>query len=984
MKRIYNLLSASETAYLLAFVAVLLLMLGCNSELDGDRVARNDSFVKVQVMSDGVVYADGSGEVHREQRIDNVLALVFTEDQEFAYVAESSVPKLVKSNMYEFDVALRFLENNQKSQLVLLANTPDHKKNLSRYVGMSKQKLLEQFKYDSSCLANGEDYKLHNEEIGIPMYGQSNMMQVNASTKITPITMMRAVAKVDIFLKKKDISGSLFDKMEEGSAANYLLEEVHLFNSLSAGRIAPRFEETKEFNWASYEATTPSMLLDMPDDEKYNGSIKLLYKATTNTKGQSIYLSENVGGYSAEKEGVTTFILGLRESSKLLEPTKPIRYYRLDIVNRNNEEIIDPIVRNKHYQILLKDINTQGSETVEDAVASTAECTITMVVKDWVTERHDWDIVGSDFFEVSDRKLFFPTKGVQEITYKTNLDPSDIKLSWSADAGEADRSLFLNDKNHHIKIVNDDKGNTTIRVEAKNENAANLNSVLREFYIYAGRMVVPVEIQQRIPTVKMTKLDPITECLPYGYYIKGKELDGNKSYLELKVPLKFQYHESTLGLDQARDFNIELGDKISANGEAVGFSSSVSITMRFTLEDYEIKYENLIEEKDEDGNMQRFVVVRIPAKGKPINISTQEEYTQDFKVDFTIKKVYGDFTAEQKTRVKVDVTKTEPEFEYVPKILVVGESYSFNPTVINSYLLSMFYDVNIAKILLNPGVFGMHRNSEVKVEPYIYTEEIDGVTYQRTRNLKKVDSFRDLGSPAELEKYDIVLFLNSSEVDELIPEDNIYARTLERLVRNKQIALIQTPTRETALPFLVESYLDPMFGRIIGEKETFRVGQSSRETQMALSVILDSAIDKEFFIHYEKDLPARISRKIFFPSRDKKSLLRFANVFASFRDTNYLPSNNRAVEPLAHYDLRSIGYRPVMARAKDYPYLWLGNTSIFADAAVAVDASYPTSARVDTFDGYSDKILKETTYNAYFFVEVMYWAMKQVQHKAKN
>ncbi len=971
----------------LAMICILFAV-GCTTDIASEAGRTDSAYIDIQVKSDRAIKqaTKVSGVVDKELRIDQIVALVFNEDNEFVYLAENTAPKFdQETGSYNLSVAMRISKENEKYQLVLLANPSQKVNSLNRYIGLDKRAVLDKFKIDTSADVRGNNYILSDESVGIPMYGQTAFMEVNASTTIAPIALMRAVAKIDVFLSKEEMGKNFLQDMQEGSAKDYVLTEVYLYNSLKQGSIAPYFIEDKGFKWSDFEPSEPSLLEGYDEEKSFNQAILFDYNNKTNTITNSIYVAENQGGHKSHLEGVTALVLGLVKKDN----TAPneVQYYRLDL---DNGDDIKAIIRNKHYQILLKDVESEGSKTPDEAIKASKTCIAEISVKDWKYSNFDYKLSGSDFFEISGRELFFTERGEKELTYKTNLDLDDILIGWDRDDISSANRNEISDDLHTIRLVTNASGKLVVSVTAKQDKAANLEAAVRPFYIFAGKMIIPIEIHQRIKDVTILRQNPDIYVVPYGYYVLNYDLDGKKSYLELRIPVNFDFTCKETG--KKMQFKFELGDEIQVS------TKDVRSAIKFKQDYTPIKYGNLkvleFEENEKVKNID-YVVVRVPAVGKTQRSDNPEDVKREiYRLDVNIKlrKKHADYIVDESLPVTVDVSLVRPDYEYVPKILVVGESYTIIPAFISSIFIKGLYDTEFMRMLLSEHNFGMKNNSKIRVESYSYSEIDSQGNYGRvrTRNIKRVDCLNDLGMPTALEDFDIVLYLDSSIPNEIANPLNIYGKMLMKLVKEKKLALIQTPSRSDALPGNSFKYTDPMLSLLL-DNPKYEVFQSEKIKQMALPVHVHSKYEKELIRkHYTLSNYNKVP--LFFASREGKAWVRDLNFFANFKDVNYLlTGNSKGLEVIASHNLSKIEdesedtseeSKALIVRSTEYPYMWIGNGLFFSDKNLATGSNAsPYFVNSNYYNGLPTG--KGRTYNAYFAMNVLEWAMAQVQHKLK-
>lgn len=949
---------------------LLMFLFACQTDLETEVNQQPQKFIHLELATGEAGLASVTGEVAYEQRIDNVIALVFNQNNEFVYKAISSEPKYDNyKKKYDIKVSLFESENKEKYSVSLLVNpTKSTYTNFKVYEGKQKEYVLKKLLYDSESDTDGKNYPWQKLENGIPMYGETDYKEITSTTTFnTPVKLLRAVAKVDIFLNSEENNN-------EGSAVNYILSEVHLFNSITMGRIAPEMlHGAEQKNWERFIPSTPSMP-SFDNNHKYNPSVLYKYGKVQSIVLNPIMLAENKGGIRGSSEEVTTFIIGLTPKDKL---SNPKRYYRVDVVDATDDAHTAAILRNQYYKLLVRNVLGEGSDTPEEALDSKDRCDATLSIVPWKVQKRDASLYGKEYFEIDEREVFFAGRGTQKIGFSTNLDY--ISLNWQASRGK-DLLAIENDtyKISFTKFPNSTRGE--IEITALKETVPSIDDVENLFHVFAGNMIIPMKIVQRTDEISVgSQLETI--CVPYGFYVQRQQANPEQNYLELKIPTSsiITIANGAKGSEQKK-LDIELGDKISVTtNKASGFD--------FILTNEEVQFENLTSMMVGD-QMERYVSVKVPMRrGSRIDLGAK---SAQFTVNFVVSKRSGDFKGQHGAKVEIDILENKPDYYVAPKVLIVGDSYSFNPDIVYSYWESRYYDVNFAKLLLNEDIFGLKSHSIVRMESFVHRDGGRKVV----RNLRHVDSFRSLGNPSELENYNIIFYLNSSVENEIANSNNIYAKTLVNLVTSNKVVFIQTPSYE--MQHRDGEYNDKLAAAMLGMGELI-IRQSSPTTQIALDISISGEMGETLAWKYSNGRSnSRPSTPVFMPSRDKKTLFRFANIFANFRDISYLKerTNDRTyakyMEVIGGGTFAKEGIfstaRPVIIKGKKHSYLWMGSTSIFADSAVNVSSDlYPVSQWSDTFKGWLDIPLVPTfTYNSSYIVNVMKWAMEELNKMESN
>ncbi len=969
MSLIDNRCSRGICQYFSLFMLVLVssLLGACQTDLENNAKEENTKYINLQLQSYEVVNGATNGPQNRESRIDNVVALVFDEANTFVYRAQATTPVYnSKTNKYDVNISLAESSNNEKYSVSILANSTVEG-NLRHMVGKNKKNVLASFTYDSGLNKETAIYPWVESDLSFPMYGETEYKEITSSTSFSKsLKLMRALSKVDIFLNKNKMDASEHTNFDEGTAKNYHLNSVYIFNSVAEGKVTPNLFVTEtQTSWEGFTPNTPFMSYGSDGEINYNPMIEVKYNAKKHTLDKSLYVSENYGGDRLGNLSATIFIVGLVKDET---PEVATRYYRLEVRDDINSDRLADLIRNCHYKVLIKDVEGEGSQTPEEAATSKDYCDAYLSIEEWVTKSIDTYLNGKEYFEIPQRELFFDKIESQKIQFKTNLE--DIALNWTSDRNEANNSIISD--NYYISFVKTESNNTGIlTISALKETAESMDKIKTEFYVFAGNMIIPMTIYQKEQVVNLEN-KILTSCVPHGFYVSNNPADIARNYLEFIIPASSQIEvQSKDGKVINREVNIELGDYISVE-------STKDAGFEFKIENHKVVFEDLISSVNEEGITEYFVSLKVPVvKGSVVHFDREKA---QFNVTYKISQKTGDFVGEHQDMINIDILSIRPDFYASPKVLIVGETYSFDPKIIYNYWDSRYYDVNLARLLLNEGVFGLSNFCAVKMESFSYKS---GNT-TKVRNLNHVNSFRELGNPSELDKYNIIFYLGSEVEDEILDGTNIYVQRLVKRIKDKKIVFVQTPSRHSRLTGAA-NYNDPILSAMASQE--VKVNQTDAMKQMALSVeIENSALKAKVGWTYNNRVTSIESSRIFFPSRDKKTLFKFLNIFANFRDSSFLEDEYKE-----GYDLEQIGeYRPggvpgkkskkcMAVKSTKYAYMWLGNTSVFADSAFEINRQYyPASQSSDNFSGISDSWFNTITYNSPFFVNVMKWAMREL------
>ena len=247
-----------------------------------------------------------------------------------------------------FNATLRVKDFPQR--FVLITNARTKLESVS-FAGMEKEVLLSKLVVD----LNGNDrWKVTNANnyTAIPMWGETAPKIVNATTTSIsdqPIPMMRMLAKVEVQL----------DETVSGITNLFKLKSVHVYNTNTSGRIAPKSAAGYVLNNVAQKASLPNSVTSVVGPIAYSdfgtpGVTDIAMRG-------AIYLFEtaakNAGNFLQE----TGIVVGGFYGSDTFES-----YYRVDFLGPDNTTYMD-LLRNHKYSCNIIDVKGRGLPTVEEA-----------------------------------------------------------------------------------------------------------------------------------------------------------------------------------------------------------------------------------------------------------------------------------------------------------------------------------------------------------------------------------------------------------------------------------------------------------------------------------------------------------------------------------------------------------------------------------------------------------------------------------------
>lgn len=367
-----------------------------------------------------------------ENGVDNITILSFKPDASkpsgwaFAYSAEGTTITDVTQDgsKKQFTVTL-FKDNTKQQCLVVLANAQQELSLLGAALtvpGGDKDAMLNQLVSSNTDSwnannDNGKEEGAADRYRPFPMWGEVTQLINDATTEISSISVLRAIARMDVILAD--------------AVTNFSLSEVYVYNSKNKGMIVPA-PANRDGNSRVVKATVPA--------GDINNNNRLQYDVPPGMErlfDHTIYLYEAKAVDKSESSKATCMVLGGTYGSD----GKPT-YYRIDFFEKNADgTYIDnyrDILRNHRYSLNILSVSGRGFDTPDDAF-NAKPINMVIDITDWDDYSTDITYNGQYYLKVSKNPVILsgdPAAG-NKIIVKT-----DFPDGWTATIPDADQSWF--------------------------------------------------------------------------------------------------------------------------------------------------------------------------------------------------------------------------------------------------------------------------------------------------------------------------------------------------------------------------------------------------------------------------------------------------------------------------------------------------------------------------------------------------------------
>lgn len=286
------------------------------------------------------------------------------------------IGKEIAPNSGKYSAALlQSVDANDKYKLIVLANFPEgygifQSMGNKSYDEIQQLCLSEEFSGTNNVPVFDTDYPF-------PMFGlaeNGGPIFINETMNFGPVSLVRAVARVDIGVGTKNPDDNTWDKGD----VNFNMTQIQIWKAGKQYAYMPA-----ENNFSS-QAGILTILNPSPAGTTETKVYDNTYITNATYCSEKIYLPEsdlqwgNV--YDTDHTNRLALIVGGRYNGS---PTE--RFYRVDFINDQTGEKIN-ILRNHIYQFSIKDVTDEGYDTAEEAYNSTPKgLSFTTSIDSWQT-----------------------------------------------------------------------------------------------------------------------------------------------------------------------------------------------------------------------------------------------------------------------------------------------------------------------------------------------------------------------------------------------------------------------------------------------------------------------------------------------------------------------------------------------------------------------------------------------------------------------
>jgi len=334
------------------FVMTLSIFTSCVKEMELEASRSNDSnMVTFSITAPGptVVSARATAGTTAENRISNITVFVFDKATDklvrfFTPTLTAVTAGATNGNKYTFNATFENRELNRKAHTVLaIANTAVTGYALGESMATVKGKLAA-----SGVVSTTAGTKWDPAAI-IPMWGETDNVNLNPSMSSIDITMVRMLARVNVNV----------------TAANFTLDNVAYYNYNTAGKVIP---DATSFAGGVYTGAYQTPSLPASPGKQSTALSGYTVTGSKNCTNQ-IYIFENARGTAFSHATANTewknnpcLVIGGKYNG-----STTTTYYRLDFVKKSTNTWLD-ILRNHSYVFNITSVGAPGYATAAEAL----------------------------------------------------------------------------------------------------------------------------------------------------------------------------------------------------------------------------------------------------------------------------------------------------------------------------------------------------------------------------------------------------------------------------------------------------------------------------------------------------------------------------------------------------------------------------------------------------------------------------------------
>ena len=301
----------------------------------------------------------------------------------------------------------------------------------------------------------------------LPMSGHYRLtsgLDANYRQKISGVSMLRAVARVDVLV---------------GGITNFEL------TSIQAYRVNSRIQLIA--NQDLPVVTAPSIPVN--SRMEVNTPVSAI---NGNQAVSELYLSESVSPAESERvNGATCVVVGGKYAG-----SEEVTYYRIDFDPDDTQGSFGQILRNHRYVFTIRSVAGPGWPSADEA-ASNRSAQINLDIQSWDESTTDMYFDTDHHFGVSTREVVLESKQNAALTVQVDTDLSDYTFQWSDEQGNVSGTAAQSLAGSYFKVEKTNNGRHIV-VTALQSNNSDSDERKTYFVINASRWRILMTIRQQI------------------------------------------------------------------------------------------------------------------------------------------------------------------------------------------------------------------------------------------------------------------------------------------------------------------------------------------------------------------------------------------------------------------------------------------------------------------------------------------------------
>lgn len=320
----------------------------------------------------------------------------------------------------------------------------------------------------------------------LPMFGRYNLasgLQANQQQEITGISMLRAVARIDVLVA--NVPGFELTSVQAYRAN----ERIQLISNQKVSTV-----------------TEPSI----PVNSQTNVNTTAI-SVSGNQAVAELYLPESAAvEEAAQVTGATCIVVGGKYGG-----SEEVTYYRIDFNPDQTRGNFGQILRNHCYIFTIRSIAGPGWTSADEA-ANNRSAQINLEITAWDESTTDMHFDTEHYFGLSTREVILGSKQNALTTVLVNTDIPDYMLQWSDGAGNVSGTTSAELANTYFKVRKVESGDSLV-VTALQDNGVNNSERIAYFVISASRWRILMTIRQSVADISVKAISLLSFRNSLGY-----------------------------------------------------------------------------------------------------------------------------------------------------------------------------------------------------------------------------------------------------------------------------------------------------------------------------------------------------------------------------------------------------------------------------------------------------------------------------------